>query len=80
MRSPKRLRWSSISESRWPSSSFAISSNTLGGLREAFGKPVGIGPVDAPVVFLRGNRQGQDLLLGERFEGTAAEAENSGKA
>ena len=50
----------------------------FGGLRKLLAQPVGIGAVDAPVVFLRGNRQRQDFLFGQRVERTAAETEDAG--
>ena len=49
------------------------------GIEHVRRQAIGIGAVDAPVILLGRNRQRQDLLLRKRIEGTAAEAENSGK-
>ena len=73
------LRCSSISAARCSSSSSAISSKTAAEADNASAQPVGIGPVDARVVLLGGDRERQDLLFRQRIEGAAAEAEDAGK-
>ena len=40
---------------------------------------IGIGAVDAAVIFFRGDRERQDFLFGQRRKGPSAEAENTRK-
>ena len=79
MRSPKRLPVQLDQRGAMPVLLVGHVVEHLGRLRKLFAQPVGIGAVDAAVILLGGNRERQDLLLGKRSEGAAAEAEDAGK-